>query len=167
MKADRRKVLVRSLSCHDRTRAASLGSEWNTVMAAQDLKSTEVEQNAKLTLTIHQPDGDSTDESSARRACSDLELHLLDVAPHDQVSRTRTESDTQDVGTVLSLVLTSGATLAVAEGIRRWLEQRTNSSVTVKTRDGGCIEVKNVSNRSAQQLAVELASLFKRRKRTI
>jgi predicted GTPase len=47
------------------------------------------------------------------------------------VTRRKSDSGTQDIGTIVSVVITSGATLALAKGIADWIRLR-KSSLTIK-----------------------------------
>lgn len=68
----------------------------------------------------------------------ELIASLRFVSPDVEVERKKDSSETMDVGAVLSIVVGSGAALALARGIATWLAKRQSAKITI-TKDGAIV----------------------------
>ena len=78
---------------------------------------------------------EAEDEAAAGRAATDLSDVLREADGVLEADRTKADDHTMDLGTVISVLATSGATLAIAQGLAAWLRARRGVTVTVE-RDG-------------------------------
>ena len=62
-----------------------------------------------------------------------------------QVNKTKENLDTMDLGTVLTVVVSSGAATALAHGIAAWLQKNLGASVTIKKNGEAIIKGTNAS----------------------
>jgi Effector Associated Constant Component 1 len=75
----------------------------------------------------------SDDQAVAGASATALADDLREVEGVLEVDRSKvTDVPTMDVGTVISVLATSGATLAVAQGLSAWLRARRGVTLTVE-----------------------------------
>jgi hypothetical protein len=72
---------------------------------------------------------DGAPSSDAGRFAQELQDVIRRSQKDLTVTRHKTDPNTQDIGTVLSIILTSGATLALAQGISDWIRLRKSSLI--------------------------------------
>lgn len=75
------------------------------------------------------------DQGSAGRGANALADTLREVDGVLEASREKSDDQTMDLGTIVSVLASSGATLAIAQGLAAWLRARRGATVTVE-RDG-------------------------------
>jgi hypothetical protein len=62
-----------------------------------------------------------------------------------QVNKSKEDSDTMDLGAVVSAIVASGATVALANGVAAWLQKNLGASVTIKKNGETVIKNTNAS----------------------
>jgi Effector Associated Constant Component 1 len=72
------------------------------------------------------------DQAAAGRAATALADILREADGVVEAARTKADGDTMDLGTVVSVMASSGATLALAQGLAAWLRARRGVTVTVE-----------------------------------
>ncbi|GIH02460.1 hypothetical protein Rhe02_05270 [Rhizocola hellebori] len=98
--------------------------------------------------------------SQASALASELREFLLDEDGALQIEQVRANADTQDLGATLVILLGTPALVAVARGVERWIARRNSSSVIISS-GADQVEVTNLSNRKAGELAEKLVQLTK------
>ena len=76
------------------------------------------------------------DQSIAGRAAQFLADGLLEQDGVFDVQREKDSNATMDLGTIVTAVATSGATLALAQGIAAWLRARRGVTITIEKKTG-------------------------------
>ena len=102
---------------------------------------------------------DKVDSATAGSYAHELREAILEQAPDISVDRKRDDSATQDLGTTLGVILSTGAVLAVAKGIQTWLDHRTRSSIIVE-REGTRVRVDHLTCKNATELANKVFAHF-------
>jgi hypothetical protein len=92
-------------------------------------------------------------DEEANQYAQELSDFIRAKAPGVEVDRKRTVEAAQDLGGTLGVILASTAVVAVAQGIKAWLEHRTRSKIVIKRSDGTEVTVDNLSVASATELA--------------
>lgn len=77
--------------------------------------------------------------AEANRLAGSLEQTLRDQASDSRIVREREDSSTQDFGATLGIVLAGPAVVAVAQGIRIWLERHHGVEIEIETSEGKVI----------------------------
>jgi hypothetical protein len=72
------------------------------------------------------------EQSAAVRDALALADSLREIDGVLEAKRKKTDDQTMDLGSVVSILATSGATLAIAQGLAAWLRARRGVSVTVE-----------------------------------
>lgn len=74
-----------------------------------------------------------SDENIALAGQSTVALiNTLSTVPGiHETERHKADEDTQDLGTIVTVVATSGAALALAKGVAAWLKSRRNASIEI------------------------------------
>jgi hypothetical protein len=90
---------------------------------------------------------------------NELQRYLLDEEPDLDVIRVRVDSEAQDTGTVLAVVLSSPVIIAVARGIQAWFEHRSSSKVVFK-QGSTWLKVDRINAGDAAVLAEKLTAAF-------
>lgn len=85
--------------------------------------------------------------AEANRYAAELRETLLNASPDVQVMQQRDDSQSQDFGATLVLILGTPAIIAIAQGIKAWLEKR--NSVEITLNPNGQIHGRNLSSKDA------------------
>jgi hypothetical protein len=93
--------------------------------------------------------------SEAGILADDLRDAILDADGSVFAERRRGDSDSMDFGATLVLILGTGSAVAVAQGIKRWLERHQSVKLRI-THANGMLVAENLSARHA----IEIAKLF-------
>jgi hypothetical protein len=72
------------------------------------------------------------DEAAAGKSANALADTLREASGVLEASREKSEDQAMDLGTVVSVIASSGATLAIAQGLAAWLRARRGATVTVE-----------------------------------
>lgn len=75
------------------------------------------------------------DQAAAGRSATALADVLQEANGVEKAIRGKLDAHTMDLGAIVSVLATSGATLAIAQGVAAWLRARRGVTVTVE-RDG-------------------------------
>jgi hypothetical protein len=70
-------------------------------------------------------------QDDAGRSTELLADRLGEIDKVREVRRTKADDQTMDLGTILTVIVSSGATLAIARGIAAWLRARRGVTVTI------------------------------------
>lgn len=92
---------------------------------------------------------DGVSVADANRFASELAEVLRDADEPIEVTQTRDDPDSQDFGATLVLVLGSGAVVALAKGVAKFLVTKPEGSVTIRHK-GGEIIAKGLTSRDAR-----------------
>jgi len=95
---------------------------------------------------------DSASPADAHRYAEELRNILLDEVDDIQVQRKRNNTQAQDFGTTLVLILGAPAVVTAATAIGNWLQHRSTAALTLETPDRKII-VQNVTGKDAAKLA--------------
>jgi hypothetical protein len=85
-----------------------------------------------------------TDGAAASGAAGGLADRLREIAGVESAERGRERDDTMDLGTIVTVVATSAAATAVAQGIAAWLKARRGTKLRVTRPDGTVVELNGV-----------------------
>ena len=89
-------------------------------------------------ITLEVIDEDQATAAHSARAVEDM---LRSVDGVLEMERKKSDPDSMDLGSIVDVVFTSGATLAVAQGIAAWLRARRNAKVVFEqTGPGGSVK---------------------------
>jgi hypothetical protein len=91
----------------------------------------------------------NADDREANQFARDLAAAIRREARGATVRQKTTTETSQDMGTILSVVVSSAALTAVATGIQNWLSQRTKASL-ILTRLGA--EAVNIDSKDAAKM---------------
>jgi len=95
------------------------------------------------------------DDRAAQQATRSLADHLREVSGVLSVDRHKDDHGTMDLGVIVNVVITSGATLALARGIADWLRLTPKSNLTIthdlKTKSIK-VEVNNINSADAVRI---------------
>ena len=103
--------------------------------------------------------GDDRSSSIAAKSLSDA---LRGVSGVLDSQRKKLNESTMDVGTIVSIVATSSATLAIAQGIADWIRRNRGVTLTMeKSLASGSIKVAvaNIDAKAAEQIIEKVGSL--------
>jgi hypothetical protein len=98
---------------------------------------------------------ENVDVAEANRLVEDLRNYVLDAAPSVEAKRQRVDQTSMDCGSLLLVMLSAPAVVAVAKGIGNFLQRYQSASLTIKGPHGSVV-VKNVTARQASDLAAKL-----------
>lgn len=87
--------------------------------------------------------------AEANRFAQELTIALLNSSPGARVERAKPDGATQDLGTIVSIVITSGAALALARGLADWLRLR-RATITIRK---GEVSAKGITGKEAVRIA--------------
>jgi len=77
---------------------------------------------------------------------SDLTSALEDEKATDKVERIKIDPETQEIGTVLAVILGAKATVALAVGFWHWMSRKNQATLTIKLKDGTIVEIRNTNS---------------------
>jgi hypothetical protein len=100
------------------------------------------------------------DQAAAGRGAQALADALREVEGVLEVTRRKANEATMDLGAIVSVVATSGATLALARGIAAWLRNRKQASITIE-RDGKTGSIKAVVAGVDAEAAIRIAEIVR------
>jgi hypothetical protein len=89
---------------------------------------------------------DDVEAAQADRYAGELIRQLADKASQAQVSRRPERANTQELGSVLVLILGTEAAIAVAKGIAAWLKSRPSAKLVLKKPDGTEVQFDGASS---------------------
>jgi len=101
--------------------------------------------------------GDQATAGQASQALADM---LRELDPVLDVDREKADETTMDLGTIVNAVATSGATLAIAQGLAGWLRARKGASITIEV-DKNAGSVKAVVAGVDAEAAVRIAEIIR------
>lgn len=101
------------------------------------------------------------DQAAAGRAAMALADVLREADGVLEASREKADETTMDLGAIVTIVATSGATLALAQGIAAWLRARRGASITIE-RDGKTGSIKAAVAGIDPEVAVRIAEVVRR-----
>jgi hypothetical protein len=90
--------------------------------------------------------------ADANRWASELREFILDATSAADVEQKRDTRYSQDLGTLLSIVLGAPAVIVVAKAVGNWLTLHRQTSITIKTPQGEIVG-KNLTSKDALKLA--------------
>ncbi|SAL80580.1 effector-associated constant component EACC1 [Caballeronia telluris] len=100
------------------------------------------------------------DQAAAGRASQALADMLRELEPVLDVDRQKADEATMDLGTIVNAIATSGATLAIAQGLAGWLRARKGASITIEV-DPSVGSVKAVVAGVDAEAAVRIAEIIR------
>jgi len=100
------------------------------------------------------------DQAAAGRGAEALADALREVEGVLDANRGKADEATMDLGTIVTVVATSAATVAIAKGLAAWLQARRGGSVTV-WRDGKTGSVKAVAEGIDPEAAVRITEIVR------
>ncbi len=100
---------------------------------------------------------ENVSDMEANKYAAELGEFLSEITPNIQISQERANARTQDAGTILQIILGSGAAVSIAKGIADWLRKRPGTSLEI-TNDA--VSAKNISSSDA----VKLTEIFVNKK---
>jgi hypothetical protein len=104
-------------------------------------------------FTIH---FDGASSEAANKYAAELQRELEQASPDVRVEQRKDDKTTQDFGTTLVLVLGSGgAALAVAKGIADWLRKRTGTTITI-TQENTKVTASGLGSKDAVRIVEHL-----------
>lgn len=68
----------------------------------------------------------------------------------------KTDQATQDLGTILAIVLGANATIALAAGISAWMQRKNQGRIRIKGRFGNEVEINNLESRHVSEVLANL-----------
>lgn len=89
--------------------------------------------------------------ADANRYAADLAETLHSVHQNVKVTQERTRPDTQDAGTILTIVLGAASVTAVAKGIAAWLARHSGARIQISA--DGSVLATNLDSRDAARIA--------------
>ncbi|VXC70609.1 conserved hypothetical protein [Burkholderia sp. 8Y] len=100
------------------------------------------------------------DQATAGQASQALADMLRELDPVLDVDRQKADEATMDLGTIVNAIATSGATLAIAQGLAGWLRARKGASITIEL-DQSVGSVKAVVAGVDAEAAVRIAEIIR------
>lgn len=105
---------------------------------------------------------DAESERTADIQARTLTDHLREITGVENAERMKRSENTMDLGTIISVVATSGATLALAQGIADWLRSRRSTKLVIE-RDPSTNSIKvtvdNIDPESSKQIIESIRTL--------
>ena len=89
--------------------------------------------------------------ADANRYAEELRDTLRGAAPEIEVERRRADTNAQDFGASLVLVLGTPAVIVLAKAFRDWINRREDAKVSIKTPRGEIL-IENVTARDAHKI---------------
>ena len=93
---------------------------------------------------------DNASVADANRFAAELAEVLRDADDPIETEQARDDPDAQDFGATLVLVLGSGAAIALAKGVAKWLATKPDASITIRDRVNGDIIATGLTSRDAR-----------------
>ena len=100
---------------------------------------------------------DVAGSGSGAKALTDI---LMQVDGVLQVEREKVDPASMDLGTIVTAIAASGATLAIARGIAAWLQARRGASITIE-RDGATGSIRAAVAGIDPSLVVRIAEIVR------
>lgn len=99
-------------------------------------------------IRIQLPDSDKR-QASALIKSLDIELKksLSDYDQEAELNLEKEDPNSQDIGTILAIILGAKATVAIAIGIANWMNRNNQTEFTVTNADGDTISIKNAESK--------------------
>ena len=97
----------------------------------------------------------SDDEQSADEATVTLIDDLREVPGLSRIGRRKSSDSTMDLGAIVTVIASSGATLALARGVADWLRARRQTRLKIEIKDGSRsikVEVANIDPEAAGRI---------------
>jgi hypothetical protein len=94
---------------------------------------------------------DGLSVAEANRYAEELENILLNATSEIQVQRKRSDARTQDIGTIVEIVLGSSSIVPAVTVIGKWLQSRQHVTLKFKRPEGDVIAT-NINNKTAVKL---------------
>jgi hypothetical protein len=98
---------------------------------------------------------EAEDDRAAQQATRALADQLRELPGVLRVERRKEDLSTQDLGTILEVIASSNATLAIAGGIASWLQLTRRAKVKISSKDLE-IEVENITPAAAQRIIKDI-----------
>lgn len=99
---------------------------------------------------------EAEDAGRADRLASELEVHLRAASPETTIGRRSAGEGRMDLGTILTVVISSGAATAIASGIGSWISKRGTAKLSIKA-DGELI-AENITSSDVLKLSQLMVS---------
>ena len=100
------------------------------------------------------------DQAAAGRSAQALADALREAEGVLEAERHKADEATMDLGAIVTVLATSGATLAIAQGIAAWLRARKQASITIE-RDGKTGSVKAAVAGIDAEAAIRIAEIVR------
>ena len=100
------------------------------------------------------------DQAAAGRAGQALADMLREIQQVQEIDRQKEDEATMELGTIVTAIATSGATLAIAQGIAAWLRARKGASITIEL-DSSAGSVKAVVAGVDAEAAIRIAEIIR------
>lgn len=113
---------------------------------------------ANDTIQISFPDCSAAE---ANRLSASLEGALANVSEIGDVQIIKNNSETQDIGTILSVVLAAPAVIAAVKAIHAWANRNNQSSLRFENSSGLKFEARNLESNDVSSVVDSLKSLTK------
>jgi len=94
---------------------------------------------------------DVTDAERDKLAGS-LLSSLRETDRNVSAERHKENSETQDYGAILTLVLGSAAVGSVAKGIAQWIARHAGTTIRIQSPDGTSVDIKNATGQDTAQI---------------
>lgn len=93
----------------------------------------------------------------AEKLENDLRNAREDEGMMCEIQRIRVSPETQDLGTVIAIVLGAEATVAIAKGIAKWLYRNNQAALRIKKHDGSEVMITNLESENVEGIVRALA----------
>ena len=103
----------------------------------------------------------AADQAEAGRAAQSLADALREAEGVLEAGRRKADPGTMDLGTIVQILATSGATLAIAQGIAAWLRARRGATLRIE-RDGRSGSLKAAVEGIDPEAALRIVELVRR-----
>ena len=106
---------------------------------------------------------EAKNEKDADVQTRSLADNFREISGVESSERKKMDENTMDLGTIVSIVATSGATLALAHGIADWLRSRRSTKLTIE-RDLSTNSIKSVVDQIDPETAKQIIELIRNAK---
>jgi hypothetical protein len=100
------------------------------------------------------------DQATAGRGAQALADRLREAEGVLEAGRQKADETSMDLGTIVTVIATSGATLAIAQGVAAWLGARRQASITIE-RDGKTGSIKAAVAGLNAEAAIRIAEIVR------